>query len=281
MSIIDFARDNIQEGMFKDFLRELYAVYKVSKSFMGQKNYNFSFSPRHNSYSIEFNDGNLAGIRILFPLTSLTYIGLIPIELPGYFAMDNLKKYSLIVDGGAFPGDFTVAAAKSMGEGKVIAFEPDPSNREYLERVVKINKVSDKVEILPFALSDRVGEAYLHSNLTGSTISYDSFSRNPIKKRVCVQTTTLDNVLEKRGVLNNDEQILVKMDIEGSELDACDGAINTINNGAVFLIASYHIVNGEKTFPQLERIFSKLEYQTIEAYSKHLTLMAYPKSQQI
>ena len=51
----------------------------------------------------------------------------------------------------------------------------------------------------------------------------------------------------------------MKMDIEGAEIEACQGMHETLrNNNAGLAIAAYHEVNGEQTYkvivPWLERI---------------------------
>ena len=51
------------------------------------------------------------------------------------------------------------------------------------------------------------------------------------------------------------------MDIEGAEIEALDGCIDTIKSlKPNFAIASYHIVNGEQTYIKVEKFFAKLNY---------------------
>ena len=62
------------------------------------------------------------------------------------------------------------------------------------------------------------------------------------------------------------------MDIEGSEIQALDGAKETLlKNNLNIAIASYHIVNGEKTCIALEKKLKSLGYETHTGYSQHLT----------
>lgn len=58
----------------------------------------------------------------------------------------------VVVDIGAHVGTFTLIAAK-RGAGLVVACEPDPENHARLTNNVAINKVRDKVVILPLAVS--------------------------------------------------------------------------------------------------------------------------------
>ena len=51
------------------------------------------------------------------------------------------------------------------------------------------------------------------------------------------------------------------MDIEGAEIEALEGCIQTIKNlEPNFAIASYHIVNNEQTFIKVEKFFASINY---------------------
>ncbi len=67
------------------------------------------------------------------------------------------------VDIGANQGDFTVAAAALMPEGKVLAFEPVVKNLDRLRAIVEINRFSN-VHIFPVALGDRNGEVEMYDS---------------------------------------------------------------------------------------------------------------------
>jgi len=65
------------------------------------------------------------------------------------------------------------------------------------------------------------------------------------------------------------------MDIEGAEIEAIKGAKKTLkNNTANLAIASYHILDGEKTHFKLEKMLQKLGYKTETSFLQHLTTYA-------
>lgn len=69
-----------------------------------------------------------------------------------------------------------------------------------------------------------------------------------------VEVTTIDQILKENNLTKID---FIKMDIEGAELKAIDGATNTLNLDSNLAIASYHIVNGEPTYLELEKKLKK------------------------
>jgi len=125
----------------------------------------------------------------------------------------------VMVDVGAHIGVYTLLSAKIVGpQGKVYAFEPDPRNSRVLKRNVVINGFSDRVEVFEVAASDHTGVVRLFIN--ESEPSRSSFVRpdqNAFEVEVaCVR---LDDVLSELNVVH-----LIKIDVEGAELKALQGA---------------------------------------------------------
>ena len=67
------------------------------------------------------------------------------------------------------------------------------------------------------------------------------------------------------------------MDIEGAEMGAINAARATLEKGAHFAIAAYHLVNGEPTATPLHQLFKERGYQINLRFPEHLTLFASPK----
>ncbi|HEV3047165.1 MAG TPA: FkbM family methyltransferase [Solirubrobacteraceae bacterium] len=73
----------------------------------------------------------------------------------------NVKPGSVVWDVGANVGFLTLIAARLVGpEGRVVAFEPLPSNCEAIRRNLALNEMGN-VEVVGVALSDEVGSAKL------------------------------------------------------------------------------------------------------------------------
>ena len=107
---------------------------------------------------------------------------------------------------------------------KVVCIEPDKRSRKFLKRNIKLNNFRDKTEIHSFAASNKDGIkkmyfAKTHSNL--STLCKESFSKKDSYTSLQVDTRTIDS-------LNLKEINFMKMDIEGYEVEAIKGAMETL-----------------------------------------------------
>ncbi|MDP3882046.1 MAG: FkbM family methyltransferase [Nanoarchaeota archaeon] len=215
-------------------------------------------------------NGNLAGRQIIFPDYEKVRPLSAHIEMPGYFQVSLLKEGQTIIDAGAAPGDFTVLASQIIGPtGRVYAFEPDPERRSYLEEMLKANNATHNVEIVPLGLNDsRRGITFFkgHGGLYDVRFNEHRYGHTSLK----VETTSLD---EFSGGKNID---VIKMDIEGTELNAVQGARRLIQEThPSFIIASYHMVHGVPTWKILEPFFHQ-HYKNVKTlFIDHRTTYAY------
>lgn len=187
--------------------------------------------------------------------------------LKGYELYRQLKKGDVVVDAGAYTGDYTIFAAKKVGPtGKIIAFEPDSKNREILRKNLKAEKIKNVIlisrglwneeNILRFNSSNG-----LHSNIHGAV------------GNISIPVSKLDNELKKLKIKRLD---FIKMDIEGAEIEALMGSLKTLKEFHPSLaIASYHVVNGKETSLFLEEFLKKIGYNVKSDFPKHKTTYAW------
>lgn len=194
--------------------------------------------------------------------------------IKGYLAEYKLKKGDILIDGGAFDGFFTFYASKIVGnEGKVIAFEPDKTNFRLLVQE-KIKSKYNNIILINKGLWSKTGTVKFKTTNSGDYMEASLyFEDNERSNIVNVPVTSLDLELKERGYEKVD---FIKMDIEGAEIEAIKGAKNLLKKNNVHLaIASYHIVNGEKTCTKLEEILRSYGYKTYTSFPEHLTTYAF------
>ena len=138
--------------------------------------------------------------------------------------MQTLKPGDVFFDLGANIGYFTVLAANQVGPtGRVIAFEPTPATRSYLDRNVQSNGVGGIVAVEAFAISERRGTAYFEVGHESECNSIATDGRSAAET-IEVKTIGIDEYCEEKGLARVD---MIKMDIEGQELKAIRSMLAT------------------------------------------------------
>lgn len=121
-----------------------------------------------------------------------------------------------VLDLGANIGYYTLVAARQcQSAGTVVSFEPDPLNREILERNVALNRYSN-VRVVSAAVSSESGHATIYRDSTYSSCS-SLEPRNVLISAgaVSVETVSLDRFW--RDELNRGRIDVMKVDIQGAE----------------------------------------------------------------
>jgi FkbM family methyltransferase len=195
-------------------------------------------------------------------------------EINGYEGHYRIKEGDVVIDAGAYLGDFTVYAAKRVGPaGKVVAFEADPYVYHLLLRNIKLNNLTNVIAINKGVWSHDTDLAF-DSRGISSQIVTDTKNAGSLIKRIPV--VGLDNEMQRIGLPKVD---LIKMDIEGAELQAVQGAGKLMEYpNCHFAIASYHIVNGVQTSLTLENLFNDKGWSATTEHPAHLTTYASRKS---
>ncbi|MBP7708778.1 FkbM family methyltransferase [Candidatus Pacearchaeota archaeon] len=187
-------------------------------------------------------------------------------EAEGYFQKYTPRKAETVIDAGANFGAISVYLSRLVGSsGKVLAFEPDPANRLTLNRNLKLNNCTN-VEVLDVAVFDYEGKIPFTSAGSDSHFSLNGSLE--------VQASSLDVECAIRGISPQDVSF-IKMDIEGAEIEAIEGAKRLLIRGKPHLaIASYHERNGEKTHVYLENRLKDWGYKVETDFPRHLTTWA-------
>lgn len=159
----------------------------------------------------------------------------LPVSQESYFPDDifDLKADENFVDCGAFDG-ITIRhflEHRPDFRGRIMAFEPDPENHEKLSYYVsQLDPVmAGRISVFPYALGAK--QAMVHFDASGTMGS--SVSNNGELEVECV---TLNESLKSQQF----EPSYIKMDIEGSELDALRGATQLISRPPILAVCLYH-----------------------------------------
>jgi len=223
------------EKIAAQFARNLYVipggyfVVQIIKNLF-QKNYNnpewrtFSFRGIHMKVDISKSMGAAIYWRGAHDWAPIFVLGKI------------LKKGQTIIDVGANQGEYSLWAVKHAGQnGKVIAFEPMDGLFEQLKTNFSLNPSYQKALIpIKTGLSDKPGQLNLYGkegDNEGVNTMFPTESHTVLIQEI--KLDTLDNQLQELNCKGID---LIKVDVEGAELQVLKGALQTLKQHRPYLM---------------------------------------------
>jgi FkbM family methyltransferase len=168
--------------------------------------------------------------------------------------LDEHKDEGWFFDVGANVGLYVWEVAKVCPIRKIMAFEPDPANFELLEMTRKEADIQN-LELCPDALSNQTDEvSFSQDPLTSATSCIQGKEKpwveqylNGSTNQITISTRTMDSEVE-----DNRKPSLIKIDVEGHEIEVLEGALHTLSIAKPLLII-------ESFPPKQEKVISLLQ----------------------
>jgi len=160
--------------------------------------------------------------------------------------VDLFKRSNVFWDVGAHVGWYSILAAKFIKQGHIYCFEPSPDNIQYIRRHIDINELNN-ISLLEYALSSSVGTHAFNPNKQQGKLSSEG--------RLVVKTQTADQLISEKPEMTPD---LLKIDIEGAEMEFLKGANTLLTNHKPTLLLSAH---GYQKRDACIEYLEKLDYQ--------------------
>jgi FkbM family methyltransferase len=134
--------------------------------------------------------------------------------------------YGTVIDVGSNRGQFAVFARHRWPNASLLCFEPLPAPRGVLTRVAD---ELGNVQVFPCALGDEGGEHRMHvarsddssSFLAATPRQLEAFPDTREVDEQVVEVRRLENLITEEGL---SQPILMKIDVQGAELDVLRGA---------------------------------------------------------
>ncbi len=175
--------------------------------------------------------------------------------------LDAIQPGQTVFDVGVYRGYFSLAFLGKVGNtGKIIAFEPNPHTVRLLQETIAVNHLSNMI-LVSKAVSDQpngklkmwVAGISSVSSLRGEALD------TPSSETIEVDVTSIDQYVTETGIFPD----VIKIDIEGAELLALQGAAETLKQQKTIVACEIH-PNKLPAFghsaQQVEEFFAKLGY---------------------
>ena len=167
----------------------------------------------------------------------------------------HIRHGDIVCDIGANKGSFIYWLSRWVGDGRVVAFEPQPDLARALTEVCRATGLGNvKVEAKAVYSRSGDGELFLPSghqpgaSLLPNAVQGESFTT------LSVPTIALDDYFAA-----SDRITLLKIDVEGAELDALKGAERILRQHAPLLV--FECENRHLAPRRVQDVFSWLEGQ--------------------
>lgn len=149
-----------------------------------------------------------------------------------------LRRGMTFVDVGANKGDFSLLGSALVGAtGKVLSFEPEPNNCYWIRRSIELNGYNN-IQLFELALGDTNGDAQLYLARKSGWHTLIPHQRGRDAGTLTVKKRTLDACLQE---IHLDQVDMIKVDVEGAELQVLRGARRTLcNNRQIVLLVDVH-----------------------------------------
>ena len=150
--------------------------------------------------------------------------------------IDGCKGEKTVLDIGAHIGLFTLPISRIISDGgTVYAFEPATKEFSYLSYHIEVNKIKNVIPINAVVGLQANGEIdfYEYNDETGlsSVLDYYGNARKTCKKQI-----SLDSFCEENNIVPE----LIKIDVEGSEINVIGGAEKILKKYRPKLFVSIH-----------------------------------------
>ena len=147
---------------------------------------------------------------------------------------ESVRAGAVVFDVGANLGAYTLLFAQWVGPaGRVFAFEPSPPSLAGLQRHLVLNALDDRVEVVPAAVCDRIR----HRDISSSSTRRGERPLHQHGRRVhgC-RDDSIDQFCADRRLTPD----VLKIDVEGAELEVLRGARQTLTSPTVTAFVEFH-----------------------------------------
>ncbi len=150
------------------------------------------------------------------------------------FLQANLRKGDCFVDVGANIGLMSIFASNCVGnEGQVLAYEAHPKTAELLNENIQLNQLMN-IQVCQYALGSEEGQTKIYDNWQINRGGASLIVKTNDSVAFDIEIHQLDNKIPSNLIPK-----VIKIDVEGFELEVLEGASETIKKYQPILIVEF------------------------------------------
>lgn len=180
------------------------------------------------------------------------------------YMLTHAKDYDVFIDGGACIGEYSIIMAnKGL---RCIGFEPVPETFNVLRKNLILNMLENEIEAYCLGIGNENKRAAFMFNTINTGASY--VLKDETEGNHVVELRRFDDLFMEFN-LHPNNRILFKMDIEGFENEALEGARKFIQsfNHITFILEDKH--SGENTIKTTLNSIANFEYGIVDDYNMY------------
>lgn len=181
------------------------------------------------------------------------------------------KRKIFLIDCGCNYGFYSFYTASLSKQNFVIAVEASTTTAKDFEKNLNLNKFNNIIlKKLAISNIDNMTVPFNESeNDWESSLTHNEFDK---KKIIKIKTQKIDTILKNKKI--DDYFLFIKLDIEGNELQAIEGAKNTIKkfNPIIIIELSSYILKKNKNLDYLKFFLKEFDYNIYDTKKKLVSL---------
>ena len=175
------------------------------------------------------------------------------------YIASQIRHHDVFIDVGACMGEYCVWLAQQGM--RCIAFEPVPANYQALRKNVEINNLQDRISSYPVGLGSIKEEVYFDIKTVLTSASGIDRTYTGVEKNVKIER--LDDLLPELNIGSN-QGVMMKLDVEGMEVDVLTGAENFIRNTRQLTLIMEKTFTGEDPIRKYLSSLGKFTFKDID-----------------
>ena len=189
-------------------------------------------------------------------------------EFGDYHELNSIKKLSkigklLFVDCGCNYGFYSLYAASLSEKNEILSIEASKNTLEELIKNLNLNNLKN-INFFNNAVSSVVGENVLFHESINDWESSQTHRNFKTSSELMVYSITIDSLLKEYFL--DDYNVIIKLDIEGNEINAIKGALEVIKKSHPLIIIEFskYIFENLDNIDYLKNFLIKYDYSIFD-----------------